>query len=191
MFSPGAAFKALKNSPDGRRSLFALRRPFFLAGFLACCVTLIAAWRLDVRLVAGETVSWSVLPLLQIFALAGACAFRRRSLRFSQLIGLFFTGFGPWMLWLIGFALAVSVSSPVQTVRWTSPPDVNILLGTLLLVLLWSVRIDFQFFRVVMERTRIQAACDVALQRAIGWACWTFAFYGYVLAPLLAWRLAH
>jgi len=65
------------------------------------------------------------------------------------------------------------------------------LLGTLLLVLLWSVRIDFQFFRVVMERTRIQAACDVALQRAIGWACWTFAFYGYVLAPLLAWRLAH
>src|SRR5258708_1564972 len=114
MFSPGTAFKALKNCPDGRRRMFALRRPFFLAAFLGCCVSLIAAWRLDLRLVAGETVSWAVLPLLQIFALAGTCVFRRRSLEFSHIIDLFFAGFGPWMLWLTGFVLAVSPTAPCQ-----------------------------------------------------------------------------
>lgn len=191
MFSPGAAFEALKNCPDGRRRVFALRRPFFLAAFLGCCVTLMAAWRLDLRLVAGETLSWAVLPLLQVFALAGACAFRRRSLRFSRLIDLFFAGFGPWMLWLIGFILAVSVTSPVRAARWATPPDVTVVLGSLLPIFLWSLYIDFRFFRVVMERTRAQAVLDVTLHRLIGWASWIFAFYGYVLSPLLAWRMAH
>jgi len=191
MFSPGVAFKALKNCPDGRRRMTALRRPFFLVAFLGCCVTLIAAWRLDLRLVAGETVSWAVLPLLQIFALAGACAFRRRPLRFARIIDLFFSGFGPWMLWLTGFVLVVSVTSPVQAARWATPPDVTLVLGSLLPIFLWSLYIDFHFFRVVMERSRMQAACDVAMQRAIGWAGWTLAFYGYVLSPMLAWRLAH
>ena len=191
MFSPGPAFEALKHCPDGRRRAPALRRPFFLAVFLACCVTLITAWRLDFRLVAGETVSWAVLPLLQMFALAGACVFRRRSLPFSLLIDLFFTGFGPWLLWLIGFVLAVSVTSPVRAARWVTPPDVTVLLGTLLPVFLWSICIDYRFFRVVMERTRAQAVRDLAVQRIIGWAAWALSFYGYVLAPLQAWRNAH
>src|SRR5258708_34967506 len=111
MFSPGVAFKALKNCPDGRRRMTALRRPFFLAAFLGCCVTLIAAWRLDLRLVVGETVSWAVLPLIQILALAVPCAFRLGSLQDSRIIGLFFSGFGPWLLWLTGFVLAVSATS--------------------------------------------------------------------------------
>lgn len=190
MFSPGPAFEALKRSSDGRR-MYALRRPFFLAAFLGCCVTLMAAWRLDLRMVAGETVSWGVLPLLQILSLFAACVFRRRTLGFSQIIDLFFTGFGPWMLWLIGFIAAVSATSSVQAARWGTPPDVVIVLVTLLPVFLWSLYIDFRFFRVVMERTRLQAACDVALQRAIGWIIWILGCYGYILSPMLAWRLAH
>src|SRR5258708_26784467 len=106
MFSPGVAFKALKNCPDGRRRMTALRRPFFLAAFLGCCVTLIAAWRLDLRLVVGETVSWAVLPLIQILVLAGACAFRRSSLQVLRIIAILFSGFGPWMLLMSGFILA-------------------------------------------------------------------------------------
>jgi hypothetical protein len=190
MFSPSAAFQGLKQRSGGGRWL-ALRRPFFLAFFVGCCVSLIVAGRLDLRLVSGETVAWSVLPIFQSLSVAAVCWKKRQALGLSRMIDLFFTGLGPWLLWLIGLAVAVSVVSPAQASQWTRPPQLWIVWGTLVPILSWSFYIDFRFFRVVMECSRPMAVRDVILQRGIAWAAWLIGCYGYTAWPLITWRLSH
>ena len=146
-----------------------LKRPLFLSFFLGCTVSFLTSGTLTLRLIGPATLYWSFVPLIEIAALAAVCWSNRQNVRFPRLIDLFFRGYGPWLLWLVGMcAIWASLS-----------PSVKSFDGTVSIVWLgaggslaigWSLYVDFSFFRSVMGRSPARAARDLALQRVISWS---------------------
>lgn len=101
---------------------------------------------------------WSFVPLVETGALAAVCWSDRRILSFTRAIDLFFTGHGPWSLWLIGFSAIWSFFSPATAVSLTRAVW---LYGASAIVILWSAYIDFCFFRFVLGRNRTRAGRDL------------------------------
>jgi len=94
---------------------------------------------------------------------------------FSRSVDLFFTGFGPWLLWLLSFAAIWSFASPVNAFRWSGPRWDLYVVGALAL---WSGYIDFCFFRYVFQTTPQRAARCLLMQRAISWTLAVIIFGG-------------
>ena len=167
----------------------AFRRPLLLAFVFGCVISLLTSTQLIPGLVAGESLSWSVVPFLQVISLAMLTWRRRPVLGLPRIIDLFFTGMGPWLLWLTGVAALSSVSDWVDVQNWAGPSRVWLSLGSMLPALIWSGWIDFYFFRRVMGESRSGAVRNLLLQRLIASMSWFVLFYGYVVWPLLPWRL--
>jgi hypothetical protein len=155
-----------------------LRRPLLLALFFGCTVSLQASGRLSARLVADGIVSFAFIPIFELLSLAVVYRRGQRRVPFAQAVDLFFVANTPWLLWLLAFAAARSLQTPLQA---TALPDWWVL--TLLLSVIptasWSAYIDLQFFRTVLPRQEGSAARDLILQRTISWTC------------ILGWYLGH
>jgi len=171
MFQPSSAWPRLALQAADTRWW---RRPLILAVALGCMVSLITSGRLTLRLAAPATIYWSFVPLCEIGSLAVVWR-RRDKIPLSRAIDLFFTGHGPWFLWLTAFAAAWAFLSPVRLFGWANGAFVWERVAWLTGA--WSLYMDFWFFRRVFHRTPRDAARDLAVQRAI---CWGAALVVFV-----------
>jgi hypothetical protein len=146
-----------------------VKRPLFVAFVLGCTVSLITARALTMRIVVSATVYWSAVPLIQIAALAVVCRRDRHETAFPHLIDAFFKGFTPWLLWLVGVSAIGSFLAPAaEASDWTV--SMVWLAGGGALALVWSLAIDFSFFRSMLRRSPLLAVRDLAMHRCISWS---------------------
>ncbi len=147
----------------------ALKRPLFLAFLLGCTFSILTARTLTVRLIVPTMMYWTFVPLVEIVSLAAACWNDRSNLPFPRLIDSFFRGYSPWLLWLVGMCAIWSLLlPPAKSFDWTV--SIVWLLGGVALAIVWSLYIDFCFFRSVLRRSRTSAVRGLALQRFISWS---------------------
>jgi hypothetical protein len=157
-----------------------VKRPLLLSFLIGCTVSFLTTRTLTLRLIAPAMIYWSFVPLIQIAALAAVCRHDRKSLRFSELINLFFRGYSPWLFWLVGVcAIWLFLSPSSKSLDWTV--SVVCLDGGVALAVLWSLHIDFHFFRSVLSHSPAGAARALALQRFISWPL----ILGIIAAPTI------
>jgi hypothetical protein len=186
MTQPRSAFAALARQPAGGGMWLAIKRPLFLAFLIGCTISLVTSPGLSLRLAAGATVCWSFVPIAGIAALI---AVRRRNpdgLSLARTIDLFFTGQGPWALWLIGLSAIWSFLPPARAFAFSSP---FWLYGAASVAIVWSAWIDFCFFRFVLGRGRVGAWGGLLLQRLISWSLVILVFGAPSIPPEIAARL--
>jgi len=147
----------------------AIKRPLLLAFFLGCTVSFLTSRTLTLRLVLPATAYWSFVPLIEIGALAAVCRRDRQEIMLGNLVDLFFRGYTPWLLWLVGLSAIWCLLSPaskaLDAYLSTAWLDDGIVAAAL-----WSLYTDFHFFRSVLRRTRSRALRDVALHRVLSWS---------------------
>jgi hypothetical protein len=144
------------------------KRPLFLAFVLGCTVSFLTARTLTLRLVVPEMVSWAFVPLIEVAALAAVCRRDRRNTPFVELIDSFFSGYSPWLLWMTGLCAIWSLLSPAsKPLDWTI--STVWILGGVVVAAVWSLFIDFRFFRAVLQRSPAVAARELAMHRFISW----------------------
>jgi hypothetical protein len=185
MRNPAAAYRLLVSEPLVGGIWLALKRPLFVAFVLSCTMSLLTAASLTLRLVGPATIYWSFVPLVEAGALAAVCWSGRGTLSFARAIDLFFTGHGPWSLWLIGLSAIWCFFSPAKALSVTSAVW---LYGATAIVIAWSAYIDFCFFRSVFGRSRARASRDLLLQRSISWGLIIAIFGGPAILPEIAAR---
>jgi hypothetical protein len=139
-----------------------------LVFFMGCTVSILTSRALTLRLVVASMAAWVFVPLIEIGALALVCAKDRQGIPFNGLIDAFFKGYRPWLLWLTGLCVIWSVLSPAsQSIDFTvSIVWLNI--GAVFAVL-WSLHIDFGFFRSVLQRSPRRAARELVVHRLVSW----------------------
>ena len=184
LFQPGPTFRTLAKANDPRVSL--LRGPLRLLFFLACLVSFLASGTLNLRLLTDGAISFAFVPIIQVAALA--CTGRsapRPSLTFTRRVDLFFAGFVPWLLWIIVVGAVLAIVPPQAQGDWLKPIAIGCLLP-----LLWSLWIDFNFFRQVGPRTERGAMVDLLVQRGIGWTATLGYFLGVAAWPEFWWLIS-
>ena len=145
-----------------------LKKPLALAFFIGCTVSFLTVGTLTLRLVLPATIYWSFVPIIEIAALAAVCWNNREKLPFPNLIDSFFAGYRPWLLWLTGMSAVWFFLSPsTRRLDWTV--EVVWELGGIVIAVVWSLYIDFHFFRSVLKQSSSRAARQLALQRLISW----------------------
>jgi len=182
MLDPNAAFSDLSRLLERGGVWILLRRPMFLAFILGCTVSLVTAQSLTLRLVTSGTVTWSFVPLLEAAAVAAVWRPDRSTLSLPRAVDLFFTGHGPWLLWLVAFGAF-----------WSSRPQPHLSratewcwLASAAVVLVWSGYIDFCIHRCLLQRGNARAVRDILLQRALCWIPGILIFgYGSLWADLV------
>jgi len=178
MMRPSAGYRRLLDQPEaGKWSTF--KRPLFVALFAGCMFSLAASRQLTMRQVADGTINGSFLLVGQIVALA--LTRRGPNISFSRAIDLFFVGFGPWLVWMLGKCTVWAFMPPIRAFVWAgSTPAI---LASVCLVTVWSGYIDFQFFRQVFGRTPGRAAWDLLQHRLIAWTIFLFIFGAGSVVP--------
>ena len=145
-----------------------LKRPLFLAFFIGCAVSFLTAGTLTLRLLLPGMIYWSFVPIVEISALAAVCWKDRHDIPFSSLVDSFFAGYKPWLVWLAGMSVIWTLMSPsAKPLDWTI--SVVWLDGGVVIALVWSIYVDFHFFRSVLKRSTGRARRDLAIQRLISW----------------------
>jgi len=178
MLRPSASYKRLLDQPEpGKWSTF--RRPLFVAFLAGCMFSLVASRQLTMRHVADGTINGILLLVGQIVALA--LTHRGTYISFSRTIDLFFAGFGPWLVWMLGMGAVWAFMPPIRAFVWAGGKPA--ILTSVCLVTMWSGYIDFQFFRQVLGRTPGRAAWDLLQHRLIAWTIFLFIFGAGSLVP--------
>jgi hypothetical protein len=147
----------------------ALKKPLLLAFLLGCTVSFLTSGTLTLRLIGPAMIYWGFVPLIEIAALSAVCWNDRQNVPFPRLIDSFFRGYSPWLLWMAGMCAIWSLlSPPAKSLDWTV--SIVWLDGGVALAIVWSLYIDFRFFRSVLRRTPAGAVRQLALQRVISWS---------------------
>jgi hypothetical protein len=172
MFRPKKTFAELGLLPHRSGAWLFWRRPLLFVLVFCGGISLMTAGRLSLHLVGSPAIYWMFLPVVEI---AGLVAAQRGRLE-ARLVDRFFTGHGPWFLFIIAFAAyASSPSSVVMT-----PTTLNLWVLAVAFVLLWSCWIDYRFFDSVRK---------LATHRAVSWTLFAAIFAGSWLWNEIAWRL--
>jgi hypothetical protein len=179
MMEPSTAYQWMAGLADEEGIWTGTRKPIFLAIVLGCVASLLAAERLTLRVAGSGTIYASFVPLVEILALFVVRP-RNKTFSFSRAIDLFFTGHGPWILWLIGFAAFWTFTSPSQ---FFADSGVQLCLCAAGIAALWSGYIDFCFFRRIHGENRGKAMRSLVLHRAISWTVGFTIFGGGSLWP--------
>src|SRR5262245_7388365 len=172
MFRPKNTFAELSCLPCDSGVWIFWRRPLLVVLLYCCGISLMTEGRLSLHLIGSPAIYWMFVPLVEI---AGLAATERGRLE-ARVIDRFFTGHGPWLLFVIAFAAyASSPSGAVGT------PTVFTFWGlTAAAVLLWSCWIDYRFFGSLRK---------LATHRAVSWTLFAVVFAGSWLWNEIAWRL--
>jgi len=179
MFAPRAAYRWLARATSGS-AWRAVTRVLFVALVFGCMVSIAASGGVSLGRAGDGTLNALIVPATQIVALAVLCW--RPKISFSRVVELSFTGYGPWLVWMILFSMLWAFLPAVEALspRWQQAAHYSVFV-----VVLWSGLIDFAFFREVMQRTAARAAIDLVAQRAIAWPLWILAFGGGPIAAEL------
>jgi hypothetical protein len=178
LLHPASTFRELPR--HGRGLTLLLRRPLLLAFVLGCGVSALASGRFTARLILDGAVSFAFVPAIHMAALG--LVYRRtppQPISFARAVDVFFAGHGVWMLWIVAVS-AIGLAVPPRALGpWLLP-----LLAAALVPLVWSLWIDFRFFRDVMNRSAGGALEDLLVQRVVGWMGVTLYFLGNTMWPL-------
>ena len=159
--SPHDTYAALVREPVRASLVTALRRPVLVALVLGVSVSITATGRATPVLVAGTTLSWSYIVLLQLaIAMALVARGARRTVGLARGLDLFFAGHAPWSLLVL--AAAAWAPSPVGRPFW--PLAVLAVIPVLL-----TPRIVVAFFAEVLGMSVRDARRMTALHQAITW----------------------
>jgi hypothetical protein len=190
MAHPFRAYASLAASPDPwpRRALAARggRILVVLAGF----VSLTAAGRLVAFHVVGSMIAWSFVPAVQaaVFALVLRLLDPARPrAALVPALSLYFTGHGPWLVFLLLVA-GVCLFSPDVYTTMMGLLRSGALPIAMLVVIVWSMVLTFACFRSGLGFPRGRAGGATALF----YAGFTVAIVGYYLSmneiqPQLPW----
>lgn len=179
MMQPSRAYEWMATLADEEGIWAGARKPIFLAIVLGCVVSLLALERLTLRIAGPETVYASFVPIVEILALFTVRP-KNREISFSRAIDLFFTGHGPWILWVIGFGAFWTFTSPSQFI---AAKGLQLCLCAAGIAALWCGYIDFCFFRQIHGGSRGKAVRSLVLHRAISWTLGFSIFGGGSLWP--------
>lgn len=181
MFAPTSAYRCLAGARGERTGRGALARAVFVAFAIGCMVSLVTVRSLALRLVADGTLNGLMLVVVQVAALAAVC-WRKREASFAWTVECFVMGFGPWLLWMVLFS---GLWAAVPPIRAFSPMVQQVAHYSVFVIILWSVSIDFAFFRWFLGRSPLQATRDLLIQRAIAWTAMILVFGGGPMAAEL------
>ena len=167
MFQPARTWAQLVPLAAGRAGPWVLlRRPLLALLVTACMVSLLTVGSLSARLILTSLAAWAFLPLLQVLSLAAVG--RRDGISFPAAVDLFFTGYGPCLLWLVALAAfwsSVAVFSDLAFELWAC---------SLCVVCAWSWYVDLSLFR----RISPHPVRGLLLQRALSWVSIFAVFAG-------------
>ena len=165
------------------------RRPLLFLLFLGCVVSLAASGRFTVRLIVDGAISFAFVPACCLAGLAVVWRLGPRpTMPFARAADAFFAGFTPWLVWMIAAGGVFGLVLPRAFSPWFFPV---LIAGAVPLV--WSLRIDWRFFRTALGRSPRQALRDLVVHRAIEWVGVVAYFLGiaiwYNVLPGLAMKL--
>ena len=172
---PQRAFRCLAARPLHEGAWLAVRRPVFVAFALACGVTLMAAEPFDPRLLASNLLSWAFVPLCEALALVAVVWHARKRTPLARAVDLYFTGHAPWLLWFTCLSFDWSLQPAHGAPTFMFSHFLPLAAGTLL-VMAWSLYVDYICFHVAFAHKRISALLELAAQRLISWAAIIFIF---------------
>lgn len=183
MLQPTVAYqwlgdRCLTKLPETSGKWTAVRRPLCIALLLGCMVSLVASQRLTLRHVMGGAFSGSFLLFVQVAAF-GIVYGRKRAIPLSSAMDLFFAGYGPWILWALAFSYLWAFLPEELALRFFWSGSVAVAGG---IVTLWSLYLDYRFFRVVLKREQLGAIWDVARFWSLSW-CVCIVIFGWSAVP--------
>jgi hypothetical protein len=158
-----------------------IRKPLLFLFVLAVAASLAGGGRLSLRLLLDTATALAVVPIFQVLALAVVFWTGRRPLRFGPAVDAYFDGSGPWFAALAIVGLFGAVASPVISVQWFT----RVAAVAMVAAVVFSVRLDLQFFRTTLGRSRTRAVTDVIGQRAVAWGA-TLGYLGLSSLPKVA-----
>jgi hypothetical protein len=172
---PRATYRELATHDDERGGSV-LRKPAIVAFALGCVVSALAAGRFHVWLIVDGALSFAFVPVIELIAFAVVSRVgARRRMPFARAVDLYFVGFAPWLVWFVVLAAVGGVVSPREVGPWFMPS-----VFACVFPLMWAARLDFLFFREVMQRSGADAVRDLVLHRAISWTGCVGYFFGIV-----------
>ncbi len=119
------------------------RKPLLFLLFFGCVVSLAASGRVTVRLIVDGAISFAFVPACCLAGLAVVWRLGPRpTLPFARVADAFFAGFTPWLVWMIVGGGVFGLVPPRAFSPWFFPV---LIAGAVPLV--WSLRIDWRFFR--------------------------------------------
>jgi len=179
LVGPAATFRALADAPPGAAPL---SRPALLLLFLGCAVSFLASGTPNVRLIVDGAISFAFVPICETAGLAASIRFGHRRVPFARAIDVFFAGNAPWLAWCVVVAAATTLTRPIL---WTPP----IIVASAVVPVVWSMLVDYHFFREVTGATASDAVRATLVQRAVAWTLATAYFFGIAIWPQVAGRL--
>jgi hypothetical protein len=100
----------------------------------------------------------------------------RPALAFAQAADAYFAGFTPWLIWLIVGSAVFGIVPPRAFAPWFFP-----VAYAAVVPFLWSLRVDWRFFRDTLHHSPREARRDLVVSRAIVWAGGVAYFFGIAL----------
>ena len=180
IFEPALMNVANIERSERSERLLLFRRPVLLAFVLGSGVSVLAAGRFTLRLIADGALSFAFVPLSELVAYAIVYRLQRGTRQllgpaeaghYSHAADRYFAGNTPWLWWLVAL-MTLAAILPVRTTDLLS-----IALVTWVIPIALSIRIDWRLFRAA-GRTPALAVADIVLQRAIAWTLATGYFFG-------------
>jgi hypothetical protein len=180
MARPFRAYAELAAAPEERPGRALAVRVAFVLLVVGCFVSLTAAGRLVAFHVASTMIFWSFVPAVQAVVFAAVLRLAsppRHRPRLVPALALYFTGHGPWLLFLVAIAGVCLVAPDVYaTMTWLVGHGV--LPGLMLVVIVWSALLTFACFRAGLGFSRARAGAATAAF----YAGFSGAIVGYYLA---------
>lgn len=174
--------------PDTRGALRLLaRKPMFFLLVMGCAISMLASGRFTPRLILDGAISFAFVPIFTLAAFWLVWARSPRRMPFTIAADRFYAGNSAWLLWtLAGAAVGVFVSP-----RATWPWMVSLAFAGIF-VAVWTLVVDYRFFRRGMGRAPVAATVDLIVQRALSWGAICTYFFGAAFVPdvlphLLEW----
>jgi hypothetical protein len=132
---------------------------------LGAGVSLLVASRLSVELLISLTLCWSFVPLAEIAGLL-IVSTRSHHIPLSQRVDLFCLSHAPWLIW-IAIIGALGAFLPLLSI-FKSLKAWTLMSGAVALI--WSLWIDFYYFRVIEETNVREAIGKLIVQRIVSWS---------------------
>ncbi len=153
---------------------------------LGCAVSMLASGRLSARLIADGAMSFAFVPFFQALALAVVWRTGRRPARSLRLaLPEFGPGNRPWLVWIVAVTAVAALVPPRDIGPWIRP-----VLFSASVPIVWSVILDFHFFRDTGVQSPGGAIRDLVLHRAIAWTGAGLYFLGLAAWAEVVPRLA-
>jgi hypothetical protein len=139
------------------------RRALRLALALGATISFLNGGHLGPARLLPSMICWSFVPLgrMAAFALAATVLADVPTPRSADLYG---AGQGPWLVWLLGVSL-VALLRPSWALGVSDP----LVLASLALTVVWSLRIRYVFLRAVLGLSTGRASAALALMSVFFW----------------------